>query len=154
MNVLKQTFNRAKQTLEENFGDAVRTEYDADTAKLMQKADDVKEYTEKILSAIEIFLQPDPAVRMLPGLTQEGLNKAETVGQEMTHLAASLGQNQGYGAALLTAGGTFSTVGHHERDFLAAANQIYITPVRRFLQEDLKLLDQVQYTCSPEDTCW
>jgi len=74
------------------------------------------------------------------------LNKAETIGQEMTLLATSLGKDQGYGAALLNAGGTFSTVGHLERDFLSASNQVYIVHIRRFLQEDMKLVDQERKT--------
>lgn len=38
MNALKQTLNRAKQTVEEKFGDAVKTEYDAETQRLLQLA--------------------------------------------------------------------------------------------------------------------
>jgi len=118
MNALKQTLNRAKQTVEEKFGDAVKTEFDAETQRLLQLADDLKSHTERILNAVQVYVQPDPAIRILPGLTQEGLNKPEQLGHELTALGNKLGASHNYGstmlaglrhsAALVAANGTFS----------------------------------------------
>lgn len=146
MKALKTSFNRMQQTVQEQLGDAQKTELDPETTRLLQKADDIKSGTEKILLAIEIYLQPDPAARLLPGLSMDGLNKAENVGQEMTQLGTKLGVSEGYGAAMLSAGDAFTNIGHHDRDYLKAANDSYLAPMRKFIQEDLKTLDQVTHT--------
>jgi len=146
MNAFKQTLNRAKQTVEEKFGDAVKTEFDVETQRLLQLADDVKSHTEKILSAVQVYLQPDPAIRILPGLTQEGLNKPEQLGQELTALGNKLGASHNYGSAMMAGAEAFNTIGRSERDFLSASQTAYVVPLRRFLQEDIKLLDQERQT--------
>jgi endophilin-B len=146
MKAFKTTLNRAKQTLDEQFGDAQKTELDAETTRLLQKAEDIKVSTEKILAAMEMYLQPDPTVRILPGLSIDALNKGEVVGQEMTQLGTKLGMNEPYGVAMLAAGDAFTNLGRHDREFLKAANDVYVAPMRKFMQEDLKLLDQERKT--------
>lgn len=143
MKALKTTFNRAKQTLDEQLGDAPKTELDPETTRFLQKADDIKTGTQKILAAIEVYLQPDPAIRILPGLTIDGLNKGEVVGQEMSQLGTKLGVNEPYGAAMLASADAFTNLGRLDREFLKSANDVYFVPVRKFIQEDLKALDQV-----------
>jgi len=146
MNALKQTLNRAMQTVEEKFGDAVKTEFDAETQRLLQLADDLKQHTERTLTAVQIHLQPDPAVRILPGLTQEGSNKPEAVGQELTALGNKLGASHDYGSALLATADAFNAIGRSERDFLSAAQNAFAVPLKRFLQEDIKALDKERET--------
>jgi len=146
MNALKQTLNRAKQTVEEKFGDAVKTEFDAETQRLLQLADDLKSHTERILNAVQVYVQPDPAIRILPGLTQEGLNKPEQLGHELTALGNKLGASHNYGSTMLAGAEAFSSIGRSERDFLSASQTVYVIPLRRFLQEDIKILDQERQT--------
>jgi endophilin-B len=140
MDMFTKTFDRAKQTVEEKFGDAAKTEFDPELQTLLQKTDDIKMYTEKMVGSLEIFLQPDPAIRILPGLTHEGLNKPEALGAEMGHLGAKL-QGSPYGTALKAGEQAYSKIGASEREFLAAAHQQYMIPVKRFLNEDLKTLE-------------
>jgi len=142
MKALKTTLNRAKQTVDEQFGNAQKTELDTETTRLLAKSDDIKVSTEKILAAMEMYLQPDPTIRILPGLSIDGLNKGEVVGQEMTQLGTKLGMNEPYGVAMLSAGEAYTNLGRHEREFLKAANDVYVAPMRKFMQDDLKLLDQ------------
>jgi len=148
MNALKASINRAKQTVEEKFGDAAKTEFDAETQRLFQLADDLKSHSEKILASVQICLQPDPAIRILPGLTQEGLNKPEQLGHEMTALGNKLGASHNYGSAMLAGADAYNAIGRSERDFLSTSQQAYIVPLKRFLQEDMKLLDQERQTLS------
>ena len=37
---------------------------------LLNKASDIKEFAERLLSSVQTYAQPDPAMRMLPGFTQ------------------------------------------------------------------------------------
>lgn len=142
MKAFKTTLNRAKQTLDEQFGDAQKTELDVETTRLLQKSDDIKLSTEKILTAMEMYLQPDPTVRILPGLSIDALNKGEVVGQEMTQLGTKLGMNEPYGVAMLATGDAYTNLGRNDRDFLKSANDVYVAPMRKFMKEDLALLDQ------------
>jgi uncharacterized protein YukE len=148
MNAFKQTLNRAKQTVEEKFGDAAKTEFDPETQRLLQLAADVKSHTECILSAVQIYLQPDPAIRILPGLTQEGTNKPEQLSLEMNALGNKLGASHNYGSAMLAGADAFNTIGRSEREFLSASQTAYVVPLKRFLQEEIKLLDQERQTLS------
>jgi len=150
MKALKTTFNRAKQTLDEQLGDAKKTELEADTTRLLQKADDIKLSTEKILLAMEIYLQPDPAERLLPGgFTGESPPKAGAVGIEMSQLAAKLGggaNSDPYASAMLAAGEAYTKLGQFDKEFMKGANEVYITPMRKFVQNDLKQLDTERKT--------
>jgi len=148
MNAFKQTLNRAKQTVEEKFGDAVKTDYDPETQRLLQLADDLKLNHESILTAVQIYLQPDPAIRILPGLTKEGTNKPEQLGVEMNALGNKLGASHNYGSALLAGAEAFHSIGRSEREFLAATQADYVVPLKRFLLEDMKLLDQERQVLS------
>jgi len=148
MNAFKQTLNRAKQSVEEKFGDAIKTDFDAETHRLLTLADDLKSHTEKVLSAVQIYLQPDPTIRVLPGLTQEGMNKPEQLGQEMTAFGNKLGGSHNYGSAMLAAADAYNAIGSSERAFLSLSQTAYVVPLKRFLQEDCKLLDQERQTLS------
>lgn len=141
MNVLKQTINRAKQTVNEQFGTAERTELDPELNRLIQRTEEIKTASERILSAVEAYIQPDPSQRLLPGMMQDGLNKPEAVGQDMSLLGTKLGAEDPYGKVMIRGGESFHKLGQAEREFLQAAQAKFITPMRRFLAEEVKLLE-------------
>lgn len=141
MNVLKQTINRAKQTVTEQLGTAEKTELDPELTRLLHRAEEIKLATEKILSAVEAYIQPDPSQRLLPGMMVDGVNKPEAIGQEMSLLSTKLGAEDPYGKVMIRGGETFHKLGQAEREFIQAAQAKYVTPMRRFLAEEVKLLD-------------
>ncbi|XP_070374680.1 endophilin-B2 isoform X9 [Equus asinus] len=53
-------FTRAVQFTEEKFGQAEKTELDANFENLLARADSTKNWTEKILRQTEVLLQPNP----------------------------------------------------------------------------------------------
>jgi len=142
MNVFKQSINRVKQSVDEKFGSAERTELDPDLQRLINRAEEIKSSTEKILSDIEAYIQPDPSLRILPNMMMEGLNKPETVGQNMSQLGTKLGTEDSYGKIMIKGGEAFHKMGQVEREFMAAAQTKYVLPVRRFLNEEVKILEQ------------
>uniref|UniRef100_A0A914UVF1 BAR domain-containing protein n=1 Tax=Plectus sambesii TaxID=2011161 RepID=A0A914UVF1_9BILA len=150
MDMLKKTFDRAKQTVEEHFGDAAYTEYDAEFQAQLNRADDIRTFVEKSLSAVECYMQPDPAIRLLPELTQEGQNKPEVIAAQMGQFAQSVGGWVGKVnvnantliGSLKQAEDTYVQLGKYERQYLAAATDSYVSPVKRFLNEALKALDK------------
>lgn len=57
-------FSRAKQLTEETFLNAEKTELDAHFESLLQRADMTEIHTRRLLSAMESYLQPNPALRV------------------------------------------------------------------------------------------
>jgi len=141
MNVFKQSINRVKQTVDEKFGSVERTELDPDLQRLINRAEEIKSSTEKILSDIEAYIQPDPSLRLLPNMMVDGLNKPETVGQDMSQLGTKLGTEDSYGKVMIKGGEAFHKLGQVEREFMSVAQAKYVLPVRRFLNEEIKILE-------------
>lgn len=139
MNLLKQNLNRAQQSLTERFGSGEKTELDPELNKKLNRIDDIKNYTQKIFANVEAFVQPDTALRVLPGMVKEGINKPEAVSQEMGHLATKLGSDDPYGKALLRNSEAYNRIGQLERDYLVKVQSKYFTPVKRFLNDEMKV---------------
>jgi hypothetical protein len=140
MDMFKKTFDRARQTVEEKFGDAHVTDYEPDVAEILARSEECKGYTEKILSAIEVMVQPDPAIRLLPEATKEGLNKPEVLAQEMGHMATKFNATK-LGNILSAGEACYAKIGTSEREYISAVNQKVTIPIKRFLREEVHALD-------------
>jgi hypothetical protein len=57
---------------------------------LLNKADDIKQFSERLLNIVQQLAQPDPTARLLPGFTQEGANRAEQFADYMQTFGAQV----------------------------------------------------------------
>jgi len=141
MSFLKKTIDRAKQTVDEKFGSAEKTELDPELQRMLVRADDIRVFTEKILASIEAYVQPDASQRLLPNMMVDGQNKAETIGQEMSTLGTKLGASDAFGKVNAKGGEIYYKIGASEKEFLALCQSKFVLPVKRFLGEEMKALD-------------
>jgi len=142
MNMLKQGMNRAKQMVDEKIGSAVITEIDPELQKQLAKVDLFKIHVEKILSALECYLQPDPVQRALPGLMEDTANKAEAVGEEMSSLSQKLGATDPFGSVMQNGATAFNNLGKEMRRMLTDAEKRSLAGMRVFLKDVKALKDQ------------
>ncbi|XP_041428020.1 SH3 domain containing GRB2 like, endophilin B2 L homeolog isoform X5 [Xenopus laevis] len=140
-------FSRAVQFTQENLGQAEKTELDAHFENLLTRADNTKNWTEKILHQTEVLLQPSPSARVEEFLYEKldrkapsRVTTAELLGQYMTEAANDFGPSTPYGQTLIKVGETQKHLGAAERDFIHSSSINFLTPLRNFLEGDWKTI--------------
>ncbi|KAE8583083.1 hypothetical protein XENTR_v10020420 [Xenopus tropicalis] len=142
-------FSRAVQFTQENLGQAEKTELDAHFENLLTRADNTKNWTEKILRQTEVLLQPSPSARVEEFLYEKldrkipsRVTTAELLGQYMTEAANDFGPSTPYGQTLIKVGETQKHLGTAERDFIHSSSINFLTPLRNFLEGDWKTISK------------
>ncbi|KRX59891.1 Endophilin-B1 [Trichinella sp. T9] len=142
-------FSRAVQFTGEKLGKAEKTELDAYFESLLQRADVTEDQTKNILNCIENYLQPNPTVRMeeffyekLDLKKEQRMNNAELLGVALTNAGNEFGPGTPYGSALLKVGTVQKNIGVAERDFISAAAVNVLTPLKRFIEGDMKTISK------------
>ncbi|XP_060010123.1 endophilin-B2 isoform X6 [Lagenorhynchus albirostris] len=153
-------FTRAVQFTEEKFGQAEKTELDAQFENLLARADSTKNWTEKILRQTEVLLQPNPkpcgfGCRLPAGARVEEflyekldrkvpsrVTNGELLAQYMAEAASELGPTTPYGKTLIKVAEAEKRLGAAERDFIHTASIGFLTPLRTFLEGDWKTISK------------
>uniref|UniRef100_A0A672FPI1 Endophilin-B1 n=1 Tax=Salarias fasciatus TaxID=181472 RepID=A0A672FPI1_SALFA len=139
--------SRAVQFTEEKLGQAEKTELDAHLENLLVRAENTKQWTERIMKQTEVLLQPNPNVRLeefvyekLEKKAPTRMNNHELLGQSMIESGSEFGPGTAYGNALLKCGETQKQIGGAEREFIQSAAINFLTPFRNFLEGDFKTI--------------
>ncbi|XP_077162023.1 endophilin-B2 isoform X6 [Paroedura picta] len=142
-------FTRAVQFTEEKLGQAEKTELDAHFENLLARADNTKNWTEKILRQTEVLLQPNPSARVEEFLYEKldrkvpsRVTNGELLAQYMTEAANDFGQGTPYGKTLIKVGETQRRLGGAERDFIHSASINFLSPLRNFLEGDWRTISK------------
>ncbi|XP_030714276.1 endophilin-B2 isoform X12 [Globicephala melas] len=142
-------FTRAVQFTEEKFGQAEKTELDAQFENLLARADSTKNWTEKILRQTEVLLQPNPSARVEEFLYEKldrkvpsRVTNGELLAQYMAEAASELGPTTPYGKTLIKVAEAEKRLGAAERDFIHMASIGFLTPLRTFLEGDWKTISK------------
>nr|XP_044634544.1 endophilin-B2 isoform X1 [Equus asinus] len=142
-------FTRAVQFTEEKFGQAEKTELDANFENLLARADSTKNWTEKILRQTEVLLQPNPSARVEEFLYEKldrkvpsRVTNGELLAQYMAEAASELGPTTPYGKTLVKVAEAEKRLGAAERDFIHTASINFLTPLRNFLEGDWKTISK------------
>ncbi|XP_038600934.1 endophilin-B2 isoform X4 [Tachyglossus aculeatus] len=146
-------FTRAVQFTEEKFGQAEKTEMDANFESLLARADSTRNWTEKILHQTEVLLQPNPS--LIPGARVEEflyekldrkvpsrVTNGELLAQYMAEAAHELGPGTPYGKTLTKVSEAEKQLGAAERDFIHSASISFLTPLRNFLEGDWRTISK------------
>ncbi|CAL8248977.1 unnamed protein product [Merluccius merluccius] len=140
-------FTRAVQFTEEKLGQAEQTELDGHFDRLVTRAEATKLWTERIFRQTEVFLRPNPSVRMedflygkLDHTAPRRPSASQLLGRHMENAAGSLGLETPYGSVLLLVGGCEQRLGRAECEFSQAAAVSLLRPLRDFLETDWSLI--------------
>ncbi|KFM77626.1 Endophilin-B1, partial [Stegodyphus mimosarum] len=139
-------FSRAVQYTEEKLGTSEKTELDAHFDGLASRSDRTKHWTERLVSRTDAVLQPNPNTRVEDYLFEKLDKKREhpsnldLLGQDMIEAGADLGSGTPYGSALIKIGQTQQRLGAAEREFVRAAMTTFVSPLKRFLDGDMKTI--------------
>ncbi|XP_051866660.1 endophilin-B1-like isoform X3 [Pristis pectinata] len=141
--------SRAVQFTEEKFGQAEKTELDAQLENLLSKAESTKLWTEKIMKQTEVLLQPNPNTRIeefvyekLDRKAPSRINNFEQLGQYMLDAGNDFGPGTAYGSALIKCGETENRIGAAERELIHTSAVNFLTPLRNFLEGDYKTISK------------
>uniref|UniRef100_A0A8D0DCX8 Endophilin-B1 n=1 Tax=Sander lucioperca TaxID=283035 RepID=A0A8D0DCX8_SANLU len=139
--------SRAVQFTEEKLGQAEKTELDAHLENLLVRAENTKQWTERIMKQTEVLLQPNPNVRLeefvyekLEKKAPTRMNNHELLGQSMIESGNEFGPGTAYGNALIKCGETEKQIGGAERELIHSAAINFLTPFRNFLEGDFKTI--------------
>ncbi|XP_067434528.1 endophilin-B1a [Thunnus thynnus] len=139
--------SRAVQFTEEKLGQAEKTELDAHLENLLVRAENTKQWTERIMKQTEVLLQPNPNVRLeefvyekLEKKAPTRMNNHELLGQSMIESGNEFGPGTAYGNALIKCGETEKQIGGAEREFIHSSAINFLTPFRNFLEGDFKTI--------------
>ncbi|XP_038600943.1 endophilin-B2 isoform X11 [Tachyglossus aculeatus] len=142
-------FTRAVQFTEEKFGQAEKTEMDANFESLLARADSTRNWTEKILHQTEVLLQPNPSARVEEFLYEKldrkvpsRVTNGELLAQYMAEAAHELGPGTPYGKTLTKVSEAEKQLGAAERDFIHSASISFLTPLRNFLEGDWRTISK------------
>ncbi|XP_028918782.1 endophilin-B2 isoform X1 [Ornithorhynchus anatinus] len=142
-------FTRAVQFTEEKFGQAEKTEMDANFESLLARADSTRNWTEKILHQTEVLLQPNPSARVEEFLYEKldrkvpsRVTNGELLAQYMAEAANELGPGTPYGKTLTKVSEAEKQLGAAERDFIHSASINFLTPLRNFLEGDWRTISK------------
>ncbi|CAF3014198.1 unnamed protein product [Rotaria socialis] len=145
--------SRAKQFTEEKLGQATdRTEYDDNFDHLLLDADRAKAWTERLISNVSIFLQPNPNERLedfiLTKFDQKTnkQNIVEQLGQCMVEAGNDFGSSTQYGSTLIKCGQTHQKLGHIYKDFIQSSVMGYMQPLKSFLEGEMKSITKERRT--------
>ncbi|XP_018917785.1 endophilin-B1 isoform X2 [Bemisia tabaci] len=141
--------SRYVQLTEEKLGTSDRTEFDVLFENLAELSDNTKNWTEKILRDTEAVLTPNPGNRVEDYLFEKidkkkpnRLSNLEYLGLDMIEAGNDFGPGTSYGNALIKVGQYEQKLGVVEREFIAAANQCFSTPLQKFLDNEMKTVSK------------
>ncbi|XP_041670095.1 endophilin-B1a isoform X2 [Cheilinus undulatus] len=141
--------SRAVQFTEEKLGQAEKTELDAHLENLLVRAENTKQWTERIMKQTEVLLQPNPNVRLeefvyekLEKKAPTRMNNHELLGQSMIESGNEFGPGTAYGNALIKCGETQKQIGGAERELIQCSAINFLTPFRNFLEGDFKTIQK------------
>ncbi|XP_075213447.1 SH3 domain containing GRB2 like, endophilin-B isoform X1 [Lycorma delicatula] len=139
--------SRVVQLTEEKLGTSEKTELDAHFENLAERSDITKQWTEKILRDTEAVLTPNPGNRVEDYLFEKiekkkpnRLSNLEYLGLDMIEAGNEFGPGTSYGSALIKVGQCEQKLGHIERDFITTASHCFLTPLRKFLEGEMKTI--------------
>uniref|UniRef100_A0A915LFH8 BAR domain-containing protein n=1 Tax=Meloidogyne javanica TaxID=6303 RepID=A0A915LFH8_MELJA len=140
-------FNRARQLTEEKLLNAERTEIDPQLEQLLQRVDATEFHMTKLYSALETYLQPNPAVRVGNAInemlerrnsTEQRVNNLEYLGSSMLGAGQAFGSDTNFGNALLKMSTAEMKLGAAEREMMQTTSTQTLAPIKRFLEGDVR----------------
>ncbi|XP_013099985.1 endophilin-B1 isoform X1 [Stomoxys calcitrans] len=147
------TLSRVVQLTEEKLGTTERTEYDTEFSDLADRADVTKVWTEKMVKNVESVLVPNPQNRVEDFIFEkidkskpQRLSNLEHLALDMIEAGADFGQDKPYGQTLVKVGQAEQRLGKCERDFIASTSICFTTPLRKFLDGEMKNITKERST--------
>ncbi|XP_075167682.1 SH3 domain containing GRB2 like, endophilin-B isoform X1 [Haematobia irritans] len=147
------TLSRVVQLTEEKLGTTERTEYDTEFSDLAERADVTKQWTEKMVKNVESVLVPNPQNRVEDFIFEkidkskpQRLSNLEHLALDMIEAGADFGQDKPYGQTLVKVGQAEQRLGKCERDFIASTSICFTTPLRKFLDGEMKTITKERST--------
>ncbi|XP_056642235.1 endophilin-B1 isoform X2 [Diorhabda carinulata] len=139
--------SRAIQLTEEKLGTSEKTELDAYFENLWSRAENTKNFTEKIVKNTEAVLIPNPGNRIEDYIYEKiekqrpsRLSNLEYLGMDMVEAGTVLGPGTAYGSSLIKVGQWEQKLGQTERDFIGSAGMCFTQPLRKFLETEMKTI--------------
>lgn len=142
-------FNRAKQFTEEKLGHSEKTEFDPAFQEMLDNADKLKHWTEKIIKDVEAVLQPNQAARMEDFLTEKlqsykcsHPSEVETLAQTLLDAAVGLGPTTPFGVVLNKCGEAEIEAAVAWKTFTGKVIEEVLLPLNNFLDKDIKAISK------------
>ncbi|CAH0558073.1 unnamed protein product [Brassicogethes aeneus] len=139
--------SRVVQLTEEKLGTSGKTELDAHFENLWDRAENTKNFTEKIVKNAEAVLIPNPGNRIEDFIYEKiekkkpsRLSNLEYLGLDMIEAGSVYGPGTAYGSALIKVGQWEQKLGQNERDFIGSAGMCFTQPMRKFLDTEIKTI--------------
>ncbi|XP_049822807.1 endophilin-B1 isoform X2 [Aethina tumida] len=139
--------SRVVQYTEEKLGTSEKTELDAHFENLWDRAENTKNFTEKIVRNAEAVLIPNPGNRIEDYIYEKiekkrpsRLSNLEYLGLDMIEAGSVYGPGTAYGSALIKVGQWEQKLGQNERDFIGSAGMCFTQPLRKFLDTEMKTI--------------
>ncbi|KAL3111308.1 hypothetical protein niasHT_013350 [Heterodera trifolii] len=145
MDALKRLASRARQKSAEIILSAEKTEIGAELEGLLTKTDKTEEHMKKLVHAIEVYLQPNPAVRALdPRKDKSGRqNTLDGLGEAMKEAASkAVGAESTFGAILLKVSQTESKMAAGERQLIQSITTQTLASLRHLLENELRTVQK------------
>ncbi|CAH1098773.1 unnamed protein product [Psylliodes chrysocephalus] len=139
--------SRAIQLTEEKLGTAEKTELDGHFENLWTRAENTKNYTERIVKNTEAVLIPNPGNRVEDFIYEKiekkrpsRLTNLEYLGVDFVEAGNALGPGTVYGSSLIKVGQWEQKLGQTERDFIGSAGMCFTQPLKKFLETEMKTI--------------
>ncbi|XP_044268426.1 endophilin-B1 isoform X1 [Tribolium madens] len=139
--------SRVVQMTEEKLGTSEKTELDAHFENLWERAENTKNWTEKIVRDAEAVLIPNPGNRIEDFIYEKidkkrpsRLSNLEYLGLDMIEAGNVFGPGTAYGSCLIKVGQWEQKLGQNERDFIGSAAMCFTQPMRKFLDTEIKTI--------------
>ncbi|XP_063932140.1 endophilin-B1 isoform X2 [Zophobas morio] len=139
--------SRVVQMTEEKLGTSEKTELDAHFENLWDRADNTRNWTEKLVRNTEAVLIPNPGNRIEDFIYEKidkkrpsRLSNLEYLGLDMIEAGNMFGPGTAYGSSLIKVGQWEQKLGQNERDFIGSAAMCFTQPLRKFLDTEMKTI--------------
>ncbi|CAH1368345.1 unnamed protein product [Tenebrio molitor] len=139
--------SRVVQMTEEKLGTSEKTELDAHFENLWERAENTKNWTEKLLRNTEAVLIPNPGNRIedfiyhkIEKKRPSRLSNLEYLGLDMIEAGTVFGPGTAYGSSLIKVGQWEQKLGQTERDFIGSAGMCFTQPLQKFLDTEMKTI--------------
>lgn len=128
-------------------GTAEKTELDGHFENLWTRAENTKNYTERIVKNTEAVLIPNPGNRVEDFIYEKiekkrpsRLTNLEYLGVDFVEAGNALGPGTVYGSSLIKVGQWEQKLGQTERDFIGSAGMCFTQPLKKFLETEMKTI--------------
>ncbi|XP_060518200.1 endophilin-B2 [Cylas formicarius] len=145
--------SRVVQLTEEKLGKCEKTELDPHFERLLERAENTKKQTEKLVRSAEAVLVPNPSNRIEDYIYEKidkqkppRLSNLEYMGLDMVETGTVLGAGTPYGATLVKVGQWEQKLGQTEREFIGIAGMCFTQPLKRFLDTEMRTIAREQST--------